>query len=161
MMLRAPLEDDWVRRERSRATYNGALLTALFVLGGAVLATVVLPPVPTPANVAKAYVNARFDRDWAAAWDLVCRPSREALGSYANYAEYADYWADRYRPPSDVSVSVGDLHGVPGGAGRSAIVTMSVTSDDRHRESWEVGGELTLVEEDGAFRVCGQGLVAG
>jgi hypothetical protein len=159
MIFASPLLADVDRRARIRRARKGAVITSVFVAAGAAVATVTLPSVPTPANVATAYIEARFARDWPGAWELLCGQSRAAIGGYPVYTANANYWADNYFPPSDIEVSVGELHGNPGPDGPSAVVTMSVTSDEGNRHEWEVGGELILVNEGGEVRVCGQSSV--
>lgn len=160
MTLASPLAVD-SRRKRSAAVWLGALLTSAFVGAGAAVAVSTLPAVPTPTNVARAYVEAWFASDGARAWGLLCSPSRSAMGGYTVFAENLAS-ADEYNFfPSDVDVAVGDVHGVRGTSRPVAAVAVTATSDERNREEWEFSGELLLVEEGGAFRVCDQGLRQG
>jgi hypothetical protein len=144
------------RRERRNSICNGALLTSAFVAAGFVIASMTITPVPTPGNVAKAYVEARFARDWSTAWDLMCRPDQAAHGSYAEYANSSHHGF--HFMPRDVDVSTGRMHGVD----RSAVaVPVTVDSEDPYYEDWEVDGDLIVVREDGELRVCDRSLLSG
>ena len=143
------LEEIRRRRERRGPIWTGVVLTIAFVAVGFCVASTTLLHVSTPNNVATAYAEARFDRDWAAAWDLLCRPARTANGSYRTYADRA---ADGFRfMPWDVDVSTGRMHGVDGSA---IAVPVTLSSRELLYEDWQVDDELVLVVEDGRFRVC-------
>jgi hypothetical protein len=114
--------------------------------------------VQTPANVAKAYVEVRFADDWTGAWSVLCRETRSTWVSYATYAENANYVNEYYAMPSDVDVSIGEVHDSRELGRAAAVVAMTVTSDERYREDWETGGDLLIVEEEGEFRVCNDGV---
>jgi hypothetical protein len=160
MTLASPLAVDG-RRKRSAAVWLGALLTSAFVGAGAAVAVSTLPAVPTPTNVVRAYVEAWFASDGPRAWGLLCSPSRSAMGDYTVFAENLAS-ADEYNLfPSDVDVAVGDVHGARGTSLPSAAVAVTLTSDERSREDWEISGDLLIVEENGEFRVCGDGLGEG
>jgi hypothetical protein len=151
----SPLAESVDRRARNRATRKGASLVIAFVAGGAALGSWLLPPAPTPTDVAQAYVEARFDRDWEEAWSLVCREDRTLYGDYTAYAEQSDYVFRRYFMPTDVDVTTGSAHSGP--IGGSAAVTVSVTTPDGGMFlNWEIGGDVPVVAEDGGLRVCGQ-----
>jgi len=139
------------RRESRGPIWNGGIAVFTFVTAGAGVATWALPPGDTPTNVARAYVEARYDRDWARAWELVCRSTRSAFGDYAAYVEDSEYAFDSYVGPTDVDVSVDDVQAAVTQGRPSAAVTLTVTSV----ENWETGGEVLVVDEDGEFRVCG------
>lgn len=106
----SPFVDDLTRREHDRAFYNGVIITSICVAAGAGLATWLIPAAETPPNVAQAYLEARFARDWAAAWDLLCRPARSSTGGYQAYEDASDYWFRRV--PRDVEVSTDRVRGV-------------------------------------------------
>jgi hypothetical protein len=161
MTFGSPLAVDVSRRERSRRVWQGAIITSAFIAAGVALATTILPAAPTPANVARAYVEALLTDDWAGAWALLCRPTRSDLLDYPTFVERTAYLDGDLDMPSDVEVSVGDVHGVRGTSRPFAAVAFRATSDERNREDWEISGELFLVEEGGAFRVCDQGLRQG
>ena len=150
------LEEIRRRRERRGPIWNGAVLTIAFVAAGVIVASMTLSPVLSPTNVAKAYAEARFARDWSGAWDLLCRPVRAANGDYRAFADRA---ADGFHfMPWDVDVSTGRMHGVDGSA---IVVPVSVRSREPLYKDWKADGDVILVLEDGKFRVCDGRLVPG
>jgi hypothetical protein len=162
MTLVPPPALDVIRRERERyrSVWNGGIVTSVCVAGGVVLATTTLPAVPTPANVARAYVEARFGGDWPGAWATLCRAVRSAI-DYPAFAERADYANEYFHMPSDVNIEIGDVRGVRELNGHSASVAVTVTSDERNREDWVFRGEVLIVNEGGEFRVCQEGVLEG
>jgi hypothetical protein len=144
------------RRERYRPVWNGAIITSLCVAAGYVVGTTTLPAVPTPTNVARAYVEAKIAGDWSGAWAHLCRPVRSAI-DYRTFAERADYANEYFHTPTDVDIEIGDVRGIQGPNGPSASVAVTMTSDERNREDWVYRGEVLIVEEDGGFRVCQEG----
>jgi hypothetical protein len=150
------LEEIRRRRERRGPLWNGALITIAFVAAGFVVASMTLSPVPTPRNVATAYTEARFDRDWSAAWELLCRPARAMHG---DFAAYADSSADGFHfMPRDVDVSTGPVHAVDG-VPSAVAVPVAVISEDPYYQDWEIDGDLMVVREDDELRVCDQGVL--
>jgi hypothetical protein len=123
------------------------------VAGGFALAMTTLPVPRTPDRVAQDFVEARFDGDWRAAWEMLCRPVRESV-AYATFVERFEYVNDYYVMPSDVDVTAGDVRVAPGPNGPALTVDVRVTSDERNRENWAIDAELLVVEEDGGLRVC-------
>jgi hypothetical protein len=160
MSFTSPLDVEVTGRGRTRSIWTGAIITSACVAAGVALATATLPAVPTPTNVAIAYTEARFAHDWPTTWDLLCGPTHAAMGGYAAFAEGVAH-LDEYVRPTDVDVSVGDVHGVRGASSPFATVAVTVTSVDGTLEDWETSGELFIVEEDGEFRVCQDGLWDG
>ena len=153
MIWQSPLVADVDRRDRKRSFRKCTVRLVLFVAGGAALAAWTLPPAPTPVNIARSYAEVRYDRDWAAAWELMCRSSRSDWGNYATYARNSEYVFDYYFMPEDIDVSVDGFRGAvrPGGPAMSVAITLTAG------ERWETGGELDVVVEDGEFRVCDSG----
>jgi hypothetical protein len=149
-----PFVDDLVHRERDRAFWNGGIVATAFVATGFAVATMALPPVATPANVARSYTELRYDRDWAAAWELTCRSSRADWDDFATYAENSEYVFDYYSMPQDIDVSIDGFHG----AVRSRVPAMSVALTIAADEDWDLNGDLHVVEENGTFRVCDDGV---
>ena len=145
------------RRRESRAPiWNAAIITGLVVVAGFTVASTMLTPAPVVSNVARNYVEARYDRDWAAAWELMCRPSRAIFGDFETYVETSEYVADSMSFPRDVDVSVGaarevELQGLEGHS-----VNVTITSAER--ESWKNDGVVLVVAEEGELRVCTPGL---
>ena len=151
------LAADVDRCGRNRAVRRGLFRVVVFATAGAALASWLLPPAPTPTDIAHAYVEARFDRDWEAAWNLLCRPTRSEYVDYAAFAEQSDRIFDWYFMPSDVDVSTGAVRGVRTPGGAVAAVAVSVTTPDGGLYmDWEIGGDLPVVVEDGSVRVCGE-----
>jgi hypothetical protein len=132
---------------------KGAIITGSAVAAGFGLAMTTLPATPTPAAVAQAYIEARLDGNWATAWALLCRPSR-GVTDFAGYAEQSAYLREHTAMPSDVDITVDDPRVERGPAGPYLAVAVTVSSAERHREDWQIGGDVPLVEEDGQLRVC-------
>jgi hypothetical protein len=141
------------RRRESRAPiWNAAIIVGLVVAAGFTVAWMTLTPAPTYSNVARDYVEARLDRDWAAAWELMCRERQSSFGGFEAYAEQAEFVADFLFLPRDFDVSIGSTSEIdlPGLTGRTVAVT--VTTDER--EGWRMGGPVLVVAEEGELRVC-------
>jgi hypothetical protein len=150
------LEEIRRRRESRGPIWNGGALTIAFVAAGFIVASMTLSPVLSPIDVAKAYAEARFARDWSAAWDLLCRPAQAANGDYRAYADSA---ADGFHfMPWDVDVSTGRMHDVDGSA---VAVPVSVSSPELLYEDWKADRDVLVVLEDGKFRVCDRRLLFG
>jgi hypothetical protein len=151
MTLVAPPAID-LRRRRSWPIWLGAGITAAFAAAGTVVATAILPTFQTPADVAKAYAEARFARDWSTAWALLCEPERAAIGDYQTYADSAP---EALRSmPGDVDVSTGRMERVYGSA-----MAVPVTVTSREHKDWEVKSHVVLVLEDSRLRVCDNSLL--
>ena len=146
-----------VDRRHHRSIWLGGALTRAFVAAGSALAASVMPLVPTPSNVAEAYVEARLTDDWAEAWELMCAPSRSELGGYSSFAERAADVNHRSAMPSEVDASV-VADSPQATTPPSALADVIVTSDERS-EDWELHEFLDLVVENGKFRACGGRLV--
>jgi hypothetical protein len=140
-------------RPRRRAVPKHALIAGAAVAAGFGLAMAALPPFGTPQNVAKAYVQARFDDDPSAAWAVMCQPFQEAI-SYTSFEETVIGVNEYYFMPSDVDIAIDDVRGIDEPSGPAVRVGVTVTSDERNREDWALPIDLVLVEEGGAFRVC-------
>jgi hypothetical protein len=146
------------RRERRGPIWNGVVVTTLFVAAGFVVASMTLSPVPTPGNVAKAYVEARFARDWSAAWALVCGPAQTAHGGYTAYADSAQ--DEMHFAPRDVDVSTGHVHRL-NGLRSGVAVPITVESEDLYYKDWVLDGNMIVVQEDDGLRVCERSALAG
>ena len=146
-------------RERARSINRCAVATLAFVVLGTAAALFAMPPVPTPGNVAKAFVEARYDRNWSAAWELLCRPARDVVGDHTFYSERSDYVFEYLSMPEDVEVSTGHLYRTEWHGKPAVAVPIWITAENP--ENWETGGDLRLVEEDGQLRVCDQGSTSG
>lgn len=152
MIWQSPLAADVDRRDRRRSIRKCTVRLVLFVAGGAAVSAWTLPEVPTPSNVAREYVQTRYERDWAAAWEVMCRSSRSDWGDYATYAEHSEYVSKYYFMPTDVDVSVDGFRGAEKLGGPALTVALRVTG-----ERWNLGGDVDVVEEAGEFRVCNVG----
>jgi hypothetical protein len=146
------------RRERHGPLRNGAVVTAAGVAAGFVVASMTLSPVPTPGNVVTAYVEARFARDWSAAWDLLCRPAQAAHDGYAAYADVAR--DEMHFAPRDVDVSTGHVHRIPGLLSAVAV-PLTVESEDLYYKDWALDGNMILVHEGDELRVCERSVWSG
>jgi hypothetical protein len=116
------------------------------------LALATLPPAPTPHGVAEAFVEARFDENWAEAWASLCSRDQSSVG----YEAFADRAARRHQlgvPPSEVEFVLGDTRAARGPA--DPQVTVPLTSTVREGSGARVvDTEIPLATEDGAVRVC-------
>ena len=63
-----------------------------------------LPPAPTPANVARSYIEARFDRRLGTAWSLTCRQGRSPYPDFDAYAAQSDDAFRGYVMPKAVDI---------------------------------------------------------
>jgi hypothetical protein len=144
-----PRPTHWQPPPERTPTRREAVITGVCVTAGLVAALVALPPAETPGYAAKTFVQAGIQEDWRAAWDLVCRPAREAAGGFASFVEQMNYVNGYNLGPTDVDVDIEDIRGQ---AGPVWIVSVAMTSDDN--EDWEDRGEIPVVLEDGHFRVC-------
>jgi hypothetical protein len=135
------------RRESRRPIHNAAGFTIAFVIAGVLITSVTLSPIRTPSDVARAYAEARFARDWSAAWDLLCSPARTAVHDYRAYADAA---SETFRVmPYEVDVSTGRTTRV----GASEIAVPVTVTSPEYRD-WELHGHVVLVLENARFRVC-------
>jgi hypothetical protein len=125
------------------------------------LATWTLPAVPTPGNVARAFLEADNAHDWPKTWALMCSQTRSEIGDYSAFTQglaYLDYYDDEYSESDPViTIEIDDLRDVRAPSGPAVSVAVTMSSGERNRPSWESSGELLVVEEDGELRVCDQG----
>lgn len=140
-------------RARMGAAGRGALITGACVLAGFSCVTTLLPDVATPGRVAAAYMTARYERDWPAAWALLCEDLRSRM-TFQQFAREASYVNDYYFMPREVDVEAGRPELTPYHGHTYVTVTVRVTSDQGNRDEWVDDGELPLVRETGRFRVC-------
>ena len=113
-----------------------------------------LPGPPTPTHAAAAYIEARLARDWPEAWGLMCRSMHAGI-DFGTYAEESQAVAEYYVAPTEANVETDDLDLVRVGSQSYFTVTVKVTSQRRKGDDYTFGGDLSLVREDGQFRVCG------
>ena len=148
-------------RKRSRAVWVGSIITSVFVTAGAALATWTLPAVPTPGNVARAFLEADNAHDWPTIWALMCSRTRSEIGDYSAFTQglaYLDYYDDGYSESDPViTIEIDDVRGVRAPSGPAVAVAVTMSSGERNSPSWESSGELLVVEEDGELRVCDRG----
>ena len=117
----------------------------MFVAAGSLLGAWLLPRPPTPANVARSYTQAVFDRDWEEAWSLTCQHRRSEYRDFATYAELSDQAFTGYVMPERIDILV---RTAGGGRGSAA---MGVAVRDRAGGAWHVG-DMTVVLEHGNLR---------
>jgi hypothetical protein len=98
-------------------------------------------------------VQALFDDDWTAAWTVLCRADRNRLDSDA-FARALLALSGGSSLPSDVDLEVDDPRPARGPAGAQATVKITATSDDVGRRDWAITGNIPLLVENGAVRVC-------
>jgi hypothetical protein len=98
MTLVAPPAID-LRRRRSWPIWLGAGITAAFAAAGTVVATAILPAFQTPADVAKAYLEARYAGNWSEAWARECSLTRSFVGDYSGFVDSAADWDEELSLP--------------------------------------------------------------
>jgi hypothetical protein len=162
-LWRGPDHHQWVGttvayrewRDRRRAIRRCAVGVIVFALGGAAIASWLLPPPPRADSAAKAFVEARVEGDTARVWDLLCAPARAHFADYDAFARSENKRFMYFKPP-DVDVSTGTVRGALTSEGAAAVVAVSVTRPDGWFADSRVSvGEVTVIVEDGEFRVCG------
>jgi hypothetical protein len=143
---------DRVGGARHGAIRRAAIVTAAGIAVGAAVATVALPPTPTPENVVVAYVEAVYAEDWHEAWNLLCERTRSTVGSFPDFVGHMGY-VEEFGMPPEIDVSIDDLHGASREPDSAALtVAFSVTSQDR--KDWEVTGHAYVRNQGDGFRVC-------
>ena len=142
-------------RTSARAIWIGALATSVFVVTGAAVAAASIPDLPTPENVVRGYVQARFTHDFETLWNLSCRSTQARSHNYATFVRGLRFIAEK-DIPMDVDVSIGDIdEAAEVGLGQRAVaVPVTITDHDPGPEAWKFEQEVLLVHEDGEFRVC-------
>jgi hypothetical protein len=146
----SPLAADVHRVDRARSIRKGVIVVSALVAVGAGVARWALPPDNNPASVARAYTEAQYGRDWADAWDLVCRSWRSAAGDAATDA--TNSWFEHLRVTPDVEVTISGVHGTSVRGHPAAVVTVTARIDGGR----EASGNVFVVEEEGKFRVCNE-----
>lgn len=149
----APLQ---TRRPRLRPIVIGVVLTAAVVASGTALATAVLGHEQTPAEVAQAYLEARYAGDWHTAWAMECTMTHSFVGSQDRFARTGASWDDELGIPRDVVVEVADDAHPAAGLDSIIVVTAHVSSPERR--DWSITGELPLRVKDDQIEVCDGGL---
>jgi hypothetical protein len=137
------------------SVWVGAIITSACIAAVAAVALSTLHPVTKPADVAEAYLEARYAGDWSDAWDLECMQTRVFVGDSAGFVAHASHWDESLSLPRHVEVATGDIHD---GAETGGFTTVAVTVTSAERPDWSIRGELPLVVENGQFRVCDGGL---
>jgi hypothetical protein len=160
MTVTPPLLDVDGRR-RTLSIWIGLIAATVFVATGAGIALSTLAPVPTPANVAKTFLEAESAHDSATIWALMCESTRTEIGDYTEFVRGVgprDRYEDDYESRSpDVDIDIDYLHGVRGPGGPSLALAVTTTHTWPTGEVWEGTGQLLVVEEAGEYRVCDKG----
>ncbi len=126
---------------------------AAAVAAGFALAVTTVPATPSPQRVAATFVRALFDDDWTAAWAVLCRADRNRLDQ-DTFTRALVALSGGSSLPSDVNLEVDAPRPARGLAGAQATVKITATSDDVGRRDWAITGEIPLLVENGAVRVC-------
>lgn len=141
------------RRRRVRPHLVPAIVTVACVCTGFALVTAAVDRAPTPADVARSFVAARFDQDWEAVWELHCRTGR--LPDRAAFVARMTALDQGFEVPASTAVVV---EGVTEGAGPEApAFTARVSIRAFDVDGAPVGTDtvqLPVVAEEGGFRVC-------
>ena len=147
-MWASPLLADVERRDRKRALRKRTFRVIVVVIAGIFVAGWLYSPAPTPTNIARSYIKARFDRDWETAWRLTCRQGRSPYPDFDAYAARSDDAFRGYEMPKGIIVATRTV--------RSDRETVLVRIAVRAGEGgpWHEMGDMSLVVEDGAVRVC-------
>jgi len=138
---------------RWAAARREATVTAAAVAAGFALAVTTVPATPSPQRVAATFVQALFDDDWTAAWTVLCQADRERL-DHDTFTRALLALSGASSLPSDVDLEVDDPRPVRGPAGAQATLKITATSDDVGRRDWAITGNIPLLVENGAVRVC-------
>ena len=144
----APLRPKRTRGGRAR---DEVLITGGCVVGGLALALTALPPLPTPAAAAQGFIEAAYSEDWPTAWELLCHSSRDRHGDLDSFADTASESVARADAPPDLTVETEGMRAVTGTTSPTFTVSIAVSSDSASRTDC---GELTVIREDGDFRIC-------
>ena len=135
------------------------ILTAAFVAAGTATATARLTRLQTPADMAKAYLEARYAGDWKAAWAMECWITHAATGTRSRFAEQAADQDQDLALPRHVAIQVADDIHPAQGLDSFISVTATVTSSERR--DWSITGKVPLLVKDDEIRVCDGGLRLG
>jgi hypothetical protein len=138
--------------------WKAALVTGVAVAGGFAIAMTTLSAAETPEQVALTFLQAQYEEDWPAAWDLVCSATREEI-DYDFFVRGLATVNEIEVAPSHVDLESGDVHVGRGPEGSYFTVPFTATSDDPGREEWQSDGSLPIVQEGGDLRVCFHGPV--
>jgi hypothetical protein len=157
MITAPPQSVDVIRRRHNRVPWKGAISTVVVVAAGSSLALWALPPVGTPDNIVRSYVEAEFAQDWETTWGLMCEMARYDSGDYNSYVNSRTRSADADRV--DVDVSIGPYYGL-GGSPTSATIAVAVaaTPVDERRDTRTYVGDMLLKIQNGELRVCSSNL---
>lgn len=148
-----------MRARRRLPIWLGAIVTSACVAAGSAVALPVLHSVETPAEVAKAYLEARYAGDWSQAWAMQCWITHSALGSRSRFAKNGAYVDKELALPPHVTVEVADdIHPVPA---LDSFVSVTATLTSSERRDWSITGKVPLLVKDDQIRVCDGGLRLG
>ena len=139
-----------------RSGWLGAAITSAVVAVGTAAAMWTIPSVPTPTNIAKAFVEARFTGDFEGAWELLCGETRSVLGSYSSFAKQAARTNQTNSLPFEVDVAVREVQFQPT-VPLEVDVGVVVTSEERD-DDWHIPGRMRLIGQGDQFRVCDNGI---
>ncbi|MCW2699758.1 MAG: hypothetical protein JWQ45_1293 [Blastococcus sp.] len=145
---------------RSGAIRSDATVVAAAVAAGFALTVTTVPTAPTPQRVAESFVRALFDEDWTAARQVLCQSDRDRL-DYPTFARRLVALNGDSPMPSDVDLELNDVRAGRGPDDPQIRVRITATSDERHREDWALTGDVPLLLEDGAVRVCFTAVTGG
>ena len=137
---------------RLRAVVGEAVVTSAAVACGFALALATLPVAPTPQRVAEAFVQARFDENWARAWALLCSRDQDWV-DYENFAVRAERRLELGPPPHDVDVALGETRPARGPSDPQFTVPLTLKLHEGSEER-VIDSSIPLVAEGGTVRVC-------
>jgi hypothetical protein len=130
-----------------------AIVTAVGVGAGLLLVSMTVAGSPSPGSVARQFVEARFEQDWATVWDLHCRV--DTLPDPDAFAERMSLLDDGFAAPAGTAIVVKDVVEQAGAETPSFTVTVRVLAvgpDGEHL--WADTVLLPVVGDAGEFRVC-------
>jgi len=155
-MIAVPPPAPHVVRRKRTSIWIGAIITTACVAVGTLAATATLAPLKTPAQVAKAYLEARYAGEWDEAWAMECAMTHSFVGSRSRFARAGSHWDEELRLPRHVVVDVAD--DVQAAEGLDSIITVTATVSSPERRDWSITGEVPLLVQDDRIQVCDGGL---
>jgi hypothetical protein len=141
------------RARRPRAHLVPAIVTAACVCAGFALLFTTVPRPATPWSVARSFVEARFEQDWAAVWALHCTAGR--LPDESAFVDRMTTLDAGFDVPAAALVVVDGVTEDVGPAAPSFTVALTVRALRADGEpTWTDRVRLPVVAERGEFRVC-------
>lgn len=150
---RHPRSQFWPRGRRPWGHLVPAVVATACVCAGFALVSATVPRPATPWNVARSFVEARFDQDWSAVWRLHCRDGR--LPDESAFVGRMTTLDEGFEGPAATVVVLEDVTEGGGPASPSFTVTLAIRAIGADgKPMWTDAVRLPVVAERGEFRVC-------